>query len=223
MDAPLRRCGPSPDGRRRSVTVPVRWPPAPTAPRRPRRRDVNASDAPHPRSPRCRRLRRRRAADGPRGAAPGPRSSRRPGPCSSGRATSRRASATSPSGPRSPTARSTRTSAPRRRSSPRSPTSCRPTCSTPPRPSRTSRPDSPISERIERANRGYLRGYERARPDDGRPRAGGDVQPAPRRDPPGQPALLRPAQHDVDPAVAGAGPRRPAHRRRRTRPARSAR
>ena len=66
-------------------------------------------------------------------------------------------------------------------------------------------------------------GIRAERPDDGRPRAGRDVQPTPGRDPPGQPPLLRPAQHDVDPALAGAGPRRRAHRRRRTRRARSAR
>ena len=72
----------------------------------------------------------------------------------------------------------------------------------------------PLSERIERANRGYLRGVRAERPDDGRARAGGDVQPAPGGDPPGQPPLLRPAQHDVDPPLAGAGPGRRAHRRR---------
>ncbi len=71
----------------------------------------------------------------------------------------RRASATSPSGSASPTARSTRTSTPRTRSSPRSPTPSRPTCCRPREAEPHLPPGSPLSARIERANRGYLRGY----------------------------------------------------------------
>ena len=89
---------------------------------------------------------------------------------------------------------------------------------------RASRAGRRTRERTHRAcQQGLSQGVRGQRADDGSPGAGGDVQSAPCRSPPREPALLGAARCRVDPSLAGARHGRRTHRSRRMRPAHSGR